>query len=437
MVFRKFYWRIVLRVVILTIALILFSYCMMNALYLRSVYLAVFAILLITELVYYVYRFTKNIELFLVNIQQRDFAIHFQEDDSTFGNLYRQLNNVTSAFKKISTEKEIQHRFLQTLVQHISVGIISFDTRGNVQLVNDSFLKLIGKIRVSSLEHLSTLNASLAKEIQRLKPEETSVVKIEVRNRLENIALNCKEFKLDEHEYKLISLQNITNELNAQELDAWQKLIRVLTHEIMNSIAPIVSLSDTLFKLVQQTKQEEKFQDTLRTGLEAIKIRSEGLQMFADAYRKLTRIPSPEFKKVNAVDLISSIQELLNPELSKRGIKIEVDVENVYMLVDQKLMEQVLINLVWNSMEAVIDVNNGLIKISTHQQESRVILSVSDNGSGIDESIRDKIFVPFFTTKKNGSGIGLALVRQIVQLHKGLLQIDSTPGAGTTIAIIL
>jgi signal transduction histidine kinase len=171
--------------------------------------------------------------------------------------------------------------------------------------------------------------------------------------------------------------------------------------------------------------------------LDAIRVRSEGLQSFTDSYRKLTRIPNPEFKKVSVVSFFNSIKELLAPEFTKRRIRLALKVEQMEILVDQKLMEQVMINLVTNAMEALTGKEDGLITILARHFDGRTQLSIADNGPGIDDLIKDKIFVPFFTTKKNGSGIGLALVRQIVQLHKGELQVESSPNGGTTFTILL
>jgi two-component system nitrogen regulation sensor histidine kinase NtrY len=441
MVFKNFYAVTIFRIILITGMLLLFVWCVINELYLRSVYMGVFSLCMILELFYFVTRFTKNIETFLVNIQQRDFSLHFP-DQNSFGKLYSELNKITLAFKKISTEKEVHNRFLQTLFEHIKVSLVTFDERGKIHLVNKNFLLLIGKPGLTSLEELHKDREELAKTMRELKPEETRVIKFYRQRQLQNLAVQASEFKLEGIHYKLISAQNITNELNAKELEAWQKLIRVLTHEIMNSIAPIVSLSDTLHTAVENEKAQAEDKDlsflkTLYAGLDAIKIRSQGLHSFTEAYRKLTRVPDPLFTTVDVRLFINQVIDLLRSEFEKRNIDLKVDVVSSWIKIDKQLMEQVILNLVWNAIDAVSETSNRTIKISALEIGGRIKISIADNGTGIEDANLDKIFVPFFTTKKNGSGIGLALARQIVQLHNGEVLIESKLNKGTTVTVLV
>jgi nitrogen fixation/metabolism regulation signal transduction histidine kinase len=403
--------------------------------------MGVFASISVVELFFFINRFTNHIQLFLVNIRQRNFTFHFPETSGKFQKLYEEFNHITTVFKKINSEKEVQYRFIQTMLDHINVGIISFDNHGDIQLSNKAFLRLVGKMHLSTVSQLETIHPVLVKAITELKPEETKVVKFHKQNQIHNLALFAASFKLEGKHFTLVSVQDITNELNLNELEAWQKLIRVLTHEIMNSIAPIISLSDTLHAMVErevnERTKESKILDTLKSGLEAIKIRSEGLQIFTDAYRQLTRIPNPEFAIVDMPSFFNSIGALVLPEISKRNINFRLDINSSTAFMDRKLIEQVILNLLWNAIDATAQTHDPEITVSVSTQGEKVKIAIADNGSGIEEATLEKIFIPFFTTKKNGSGIGLAVSRQIVQMHKGELQAASSPNAGTTFTILL
>jgi two-component system nitrogen regulation sensor histidine kinase NtrY len=440
MVFKNFYIQIAIRLIILTGLLLLLSLCIVNDLYLRSIYMAVFATASVVELFFFINRFTKHIQLFLISIRQRDFTFHISETKDKFQELYQELNHITAVFKKINSEKEVQYRFIQTMLDHINVGIISFDDNGDIHLSNNAFLRLVGRVHLSKVSQLETIHPVFLNAITELKPEETKVVKFHRQNHIHNLALFAASFKVENKHFKLVSVQDITNELNLNELEAWQKLIRVLTHEIMNSIAPIVSLSDTLHTMVEKENtdnQAPKVFETLRSGLEAIKVRSEGLQIFTDAYRQLTRIPNPEFSSVELSSFFNSIKALILPEISKRNINFRLNVNLSTAVMDRKLIEQVLLNLLWNAIDATEQTQLPEITVVVSGHGERTKISVADNGSVIEESNLEKIFIPFFTTKKNGSGIGLAVSRQIVQMHKGELQVASSPTTGTTFTILL
>jgi two-component system nitrogen regulation sensor histidine kinase NtrY len=402
--------------------------------------MAVFATASVVELFFFISRFTKHILLFLVNIRQRDFTFHFPEATDKFQRLYQEFNHITAVFQKINSEKQVQYRFIQTMLDHINVGIISFDDNGDIHLSNTAFLRLVGKIHLSTVSQLETLHPVFLNAIAELKPEETKVVKFHKQNHMHNLALFAASFKVENKHFKLVSVQDITNELNLNELEAWQKLIRVLTHEIMNSIAPIVSLSDTLHTMVEKESTDNKAPkvfETLRSGLEAIKLRSEGLQIFTDAYRQLTRIPNPEFSSIELSSFFNSIKALVLPEISKRNINFVINVNSSSAFMDRKLIEQVILNLLWNAIDATEQTNQPEITVTVSGQGEKVKITIADNGTGIEEANLEKIFIPFFTTKKNGSGIGLAVSRQIVQMHKGELQVASLPNTGTTFTILL
>jgi nitrogen fixation/metabolism regulation signal transduction histidine kinase len=438
MAFKNFHIRVLIRLLLLMISLTLVCYCLVTEHYLRSAYAGALVCILLAEFFFFITRFTRHITAFIQSVQERDFSIRFPENsgDKLFSTLYSSLNNLTALFKKISLEKEIKHRYLETLVSHISFGVISYDEEGKVMLVNQAFLKLSRASHLNTLSQLQLKNSPLFEEIQSLEPGKKKLIKLPVDNQMATLALYATAFKLDEEVFKLVSAQNITNELSATEMEAWQRLIKVLTHEIMNSIAPITSLSGSLFE-ISSTKTSDPEWGTIHGGLDAIKTRSEGLLNFTQRYRKLTQIPTPEFQTVKVPDFIEHITRLVQPELDKRKIKLQATVQPATSTFDPSLMEQVVINLIQNAMDAVEKVERPQIAIQFQLEDERFNFKIKDNGMGIASNDLDKIFVPFFTTKKNGSGIGLALSRQIILLHGGQISVQSEIGAGTTISFTL
>lgn len=438
MAFRGFNIRIIIRIALLAISLVMFSYCIVSAWYLRSAYAGILALFQIAELILYISRFTKNISSFLQSIRERDFNIHFAEQKGdAFHELYSSINGITAVYKKISMEKEIKQRYLETLIEHISFGIISFNENGEVILVNQSFLKLAGTLHLATLNQLQTKNKNLFDEVQALKAGQKKLIKLPNSNQIATLTLYATEFKLDDESYRLISAQNITNELSTTEIEAWQRLIKVLTHEIMNSISPIMSLSGTLHEITKSNNQESGNWNTLHTGLEAIKIRSEGLLSFTQRYRELTQIPSPKFQSVQSQTFIEHILQLVQPDLNKHGISLHTKLESAQIVIDTSLLEQAILNIIHNAMDALEGVSSPKIEIQLSRKQERVSIAIADNGVGIEQANLDKIFVPFFTTKQNGSGIGLALSRQIALLHGGEILVQSSVGRGTVFTIII
>jgi len=438
MAFKRFHIGLVLRVLLLTVGLSLFSFCIVNGLYLRSAYAGVLVVVLVTELIFHISKFTRNITIFLESVRQRDFSIHFTEskNDKLLNNLYESLNGLTTLFKTISVEKEIKHRYIETLVKHVSFGIISFDEHENVMAVNEAFKILSGITFLDKLSQVKIKNPLLANEIIALNPGRKKVIKLPIDNKMITLSLYASEFKLDEQAYKLVSVQNITNELSATEIEAWQRLISVLTHEIMNSISPITSLSSSLHDLTKAEPSDQHWK-TLHTGLDAIKTRSEGLLNFTQRYRKLTQVPTPEFQTVNLTDFVGHLIRLVKPEIEKRKIELRTNIQSRTATFDPALAEQAIINLIQNAMDAVENVSNPVVNVEVHQQGDRLKFTIHDNGPGIHAQDIDKIFVPFFTTKKNGSGIGLALARQIAILHGGEISVQSEIGKGTIFVLTL
>jgi nitrogen fixation/metabolism regulation signal transduction histidine kinase len=395
------------------------------------------------------YRFTsqtnRKLTRFLESVKYSDFISGFTSDNklgSSFRELNVAFNEVLEAFRKARSEKEEHWQYLNTIVQQVRTGILSFDTDGNIQLMNANAKRFIGMANVKNIHELEKYNLKLYQALQEVQPGRSTLYKSSTEFLL---TLQATELRIRGNTVKLITLQNIQNELQRQELEAWQNLTRVLRHEIMNSITPISSLTSTLREILDHEliKKDHTYElkaegaDDLRDGLETIENRSKGLIKFIDAYREYTSLPQPKLKTVGVKALIEKVSQLLKPELKKTNIRFSALCESEYLTVqaDEEMIEQVLINLIKNAIEANDQSENARIEVKGTYTENAVIITITDNGPGIIPEAIDRIFVPFFTTKKTGSGIGLALSRQIMQMHNGSLTVTSEPYVKTTFTL--
>jgi two-component system nitrogen regulation sensor histidine kinase NtrY len=441
MVFKNFRFQVVLRVIILTLTITILAWCVVYEFYLRSIYLAVGTLILVIEFIWYADRFNRDVKTFMIGLQQRDFTTRYQSSGKgkSHDELYEVLNSISDSFKKLSTEKEIQYRYLEMLVEHLRVSILSMDAEEKIHLANQAVKDLFQKEVLTSLKSLEPYGESLVTTLRGIKTGETKLVKLRISNELLQLSIHASEFKLDDRYYKLISMQNIRTELDAREMEAWQKLIRVLSHEIMNSVSPIISLSETLHGLVQGNRTlQVADHESLNKGLDAIRIRSEGLFNFTQSYRQLTGIPQLNLKQITGLSLMHRVQVLMHSKISEHGIHFQVSGIDQTIVVDPELMEHVLINLVLNAIEALKGKDNPFITLhSSKNAKGNFCIHVRDNGEGMDEVTAEKIFIPFFTTRKSGSGIGLALSKQILQLHNADIQLYTERGKGTEFVIVL
>jgi signal transduction histidine kinase len=440
MLFKNFHLKIVIRIILIAITIGILSYCLLTAYYIRAFYISIIILIQVSELIRFIIGFTKNITTLFQSIEERDFSIHFTEEkfDDTFKSLYTSLNRLNNLFSKINSEKEVKQRYVESIIEHISFGILSYDQSGKVNLVNQAFLRFAGLSSMHSIKQAEHKNKILAEAILNLKSGEKKLLKLQSTHQILNLSLYATVFKLEDNTHTLISAHNISNELSVTEMEAWQRLIKVLTHEIMNSISPILSLSSSLHKLTEY-KSHDAAEDwsTLNRGLEAINIRSDGLLNFTKRYRELTQIPSPKFERIKVHEFLTQIVELISPEFQKREIKLKQEFQATEALLDNSLIQQVIMNLLQNALDSLEGKQGGEVSLELQRVAERISISVRDDGEGIDPNHLDKIFIPFFTTKKHGSGIGLSLSRQIALLHGGELFVQSKPGVGSCFTLVL
>ncbi|MGB1243020.1 MAG: sensor histidine kinase, partial [Chitinophagales bacterium] len=387
---------------------------------------------LIVELIYYVERTNRDLKNFLLAIKYRDFANTFTLTNlsPSHNELKEAFNIITNEFQNLRAEKESNHQYLQNVVEHVGIALICFDNDGKIQLMNQAAQRMLHKPYLQSIQALKHVDKDLLYMLQKLKSGERELAKLVIQDEILNLAVEATEFKLQDKYYKLISLQNIRSELDEKELEAWQKLIRVTTHEIMNSVTPIISLTELINTLIEDEEGNQKPLDEIhpediedmRQGLHTIENRSKGLLRFVNAYRSIYKQPKPNFQKVVVQDLLQRLAVLFKSEWQQRNIRFEMNLPpyELVMTADPELLEQVLINLLKNAMQAVERKSDAHIQLNVFRTvENRTIIQVEDNGGGIPEELKEQVFIPFFTTKDKGSGVGLSLSRQIMRLHKG------------------
>lgn len=396
---------------------------------------------------YNLYRFHRKtfdeLDKFVEAVQYKDFSRHFEvkRAPAEIRALRQSFNSINEAFKVVTKEKETQYQYLQKILELVNTGILSFeDETGEVLWMNESLKQMLQIPYLKSLKMLAKRDEELFNEIIQLKPGEGKIVIIHTEKGNFKALTSATAFQTGEKRYKLIAFQNINAAVDETESKAWQQLLSVMTHEIMNSVAPISSLAGTLQNRLKQTVAEpqELVLDDIGLGIDTIKKRSESLLKFAETYRSLNKISEPDVSRIYIRDLFENIFSLMEPTLEQKGIEMEIVLKdmNIILEADVALIEQVLINLVVNAMEAVKEKEEKRITLSAElDNRPKVLIKVTDNGKGMDDEILERIFIPFFTTRKNGSGIGLSLCRQIMRIHKGNLQVQSKPDQGSVFTL--
>jgi two-component system nitrogen regulation sensor histidine kinase NtrY len=449
MVFRSFRINCVLRIIALSATIGLFFWLLSRTRQYAAMFIVGLIILYeIYALIVYVDRTNRELARFFESIKYEDFSQSFStaKKGGSFAPLLRALSEVTDAFRKTRAEKEEHYHYLQTVVQHVGVGLIVFQPDGDVELINNAAKKLLRVPYLKNIRSLESMNKKLVTTLLSLKPRDRALVKIEGEEEILQLMLYATEFRLGGRVFTLVSLQNIRSEIESTEIEAWQKLIRVLTHEIMNSITPISSLASTINGLIREMgmslsgadkADSEQIEDIIR-ALQTIQKRSDGLLHFVDAYRNLTLLPAPKFQIFALRELLARAAKIMEANIKNKNIRFELTIEpeTLELIADPELIEQVLINLQLNALQAVEGQPEAGIRLSARlDSRGRVLVQVSDNGPGIPEENLEKIFIPFFSTKEGGSGIGLSLSRQIMRLHNGTISVSSRPGEETVFTL--
>lgn len=438
---KRIEFKIFVRILLLFTTLMIASYLIISSLFTYFLLLLPIIIYQLAELYRFQYKTQKELTQFIESIHYRDFSRHFDVKNAPveLQPLREGFNQITSTLKDISKEKETSHQYLQKILELIDTGILSYDLEnGEVIWMNESLKKMLQIPYLKTIYSLNRRDEELHNAIVSLKPGESKIAMVHLENRTFKILLSATAFNTSGKKFLLVAFQNINEALDETESKAWQKLLSVMTHEIMNSVAPISSLADTLKNRLEKSIEHLDNHDgavhDLEIGIDTIKRRSESLLKFAETYRNLNKITKPNLKKVYVRDIFENLYQLMEPTLDQKNIEMEIVLKDpgLEVEIDPSLIEQVLINLIVNAKEALKDQAQGRITLTGMvSSKGRVLIKVADNGTGIPEDILENIFIPFFSTKKTGSGIGLSLCKQIMMLHKGNITVHSVPGEGS------
>ena len=450
MISRNLYFQLILRVLaIVVISLTAGVIYIEKSSFTLPILCLILEVPVVYNLISYLNTTNRKISYFFDSVQNNDSTLMFPTNISNkpINELYKQMNRVNARIQQLRIESQQNEQYFQTLIEHVGTGIVTFNSKGFVLHANSSARKMFGMEVFTHLHQLERINRSLYQAVLNIKPFEKRMVSIATERGTNELSLKAVSFKTQKEELVLLSVQDIRNELDEKELDSWMKLIRVLMHEIMNSIAPITSLSQSLSNLftidgreiLPQEINEKTIRSTVR-GLNVIGEQGNGLIQFVESYRKLTRLPKPEKKLFKIEDLINRIKVLYSSLENSNRVKLTVVINppEMELFADENLISQVMLNLLKNAIESLkIREKEGSIRVTVDvTANNHPEICVSDNGPGIPPEIMEQIFVPFFTTRESGSGIGLSLSRQIMRLHGGSLQVRSLPDIETTFYMI-
>jgi two-component system, NtrC family, nitrogen regulation sensor histidine kinase NtrY len=388
-----------------------------------------------------------DLEKFFSSVRDHDSSIRFPEKakNSSFGKLHDRMNQLNTIIQNVKIENERTGQFLQSVVDHVDIGLMSFDMTGNIEIYNRAAKRFLNVQEPRHLSSLKTVNDEILDIISTIKSGQEILHKMKIDNLVQSILVKSTELKFESNVIKLVSFQNITNELDKKELDSWQRLIRVLTHEIMNSISPITSLTGVISGYFKKREDEnpvppEKIDNQIisktLSGLNTIEETGKGLLDFVDKYRSLTSLPKPNFSKFTVESLFRKCKILMESNIpANLKVILSVNPEDISIEADYSQVEQILINLIKNGVEALSGKKNGTIHLKAFRADDSAVIQVEDNGTGISADILEDIFVPFYTTKVNGSGIGLSLSKQIMQNHGGTISVNSSTEKGSVFTL--
>lgn len=438
-------FQIIIRIIAIALTLfLLFQLASSDAFSLTIILVLTLVIVQVAALIKFVDKTNQGIIDFFEAIKNNDLSIPKQNlgNDAYSNYLHNQFEMVIKKLKKAKLTKDVRQQYLTTIVQHVGIGLVTFNEKGEIQIMNIAAKRLLKIENIKNISGLNPISKELVKCFWELKTGGRSLITVEIGGDEQQLSVYAIELTLGDEHFKLISLQNIRSELEEKEMEAWQKLVRVLTHEIMNSVTPISSLAYTVEGEIvnhldhcekEATIGKEDLED-IHLAVQTIQRRSDGLIRFVNDFRSLTHTPEPKIQMVSVMELFDQISVLLKHEINSNNIKFIVNVkpQNLALSIDPELIQQVLINLIKNAVQALEERENKIIELMAHQDEkNNTLFILKDNGPGIEEEAQTKIFIPFFTTKKSGSGIGLSLSRQIMRQHNASISVKSKVDEGT------
>ncbi len=402
--------------------------------------LGFFFLLIISFRMFSRHRFLlKQMVEFSEAVKYRDFTRRFvvKSEKTAEGKLYSAFNQINDVYKNISIDQALQHQYLNKVINMLDTAIIFYDAdSGKVIWLNDAFKDLFQVPHLGNISGMEKRHPELYQKTMQLKVGKHQMETAHSSKGKIKLLMQSSGFETQDGSFRIIVYQNINEAIDETETRAWHKLLRVLTHEIMNSIGPISSLAETLHDRLEHWEGEQEIDD-LKLGIFTIKRRSEGLLQFAKSYRLINKVDQPQFSEILVIQLFENIYQLLEPTLIQKNIDVDIIIKNTRMILraDLNLLEQVIINLLLNAIEAVKEVEEPYISLSAIETRDVIQLKIQDNGGGMSPEIQEQIFTPFFTTKKTGTGVGLTLSKQIMLMHGGNISVDSKEGEGSTFTL--
>ncbi len=391
---------------------------------------AIVIVLQVVGLLHYVQAHIDTLEDFFAAINYEDFTRRFVEDDVD-AELKEAFNRIIGKFREASADREIQAVYLATVVKHVPVPFIAAKSDGTLTLVNNPARRLTGLSALHHFDQLASLDPELPALMQSIEPGGRQLLQTRLRDVPAELRVSVSEIRIAGETERLYSIENLSGELTARESSAWRNLIRVLTHEIMNTLTPVASLAQTAAGMLDQPDALHEIREPVMT----IARRSEGLMNFVSQYRELLKMPLPNPQTIQVSDALHDVVALMSNELSGVDAEISVVPESIEIQADRQLLDQVLLNVVKNALDAMQDTDAPQLRLGGKMYQGRVQIEIRDNGAGIADDVLDEIFIPFFTTKRDGSGIGLSLCRQIMIAHHGDIVIESGED-GTTVGLL-
>ncbi len=446
MAYKNFYISVIIRILLILATCIWFAEAIRNP---RNIYtltvVSGLVILQVISLINSINRVNRSISTFFDGIHEIGSSVrpHFRVENASFRDLSRAIGRVAGIIEEARKVNEKQLQYFRFVIGNIPAGLIVVDWDGKINEVNRSARTILKVDNLSKLSDLGTKYAAMQEEIHRFEPGYAKTMKLKINNSFEYINLRIAGFRSENENLKIITLQNITNEMEENELISWQKLTRVLTHEIMNSLTPISSLTEAArrclnspeIEKIEGKHQVERIRDAL-LNLDLIDERNASVRNFVSSYKRVSQVPALNLVRMNISDIVENNIMAMKSELEHKNIKVIKEYEDCPDTdLDEKLVGQVITNLVKNAVEAMTNVRKKILTLRTYTQYGRISIDIADSGKGIPDDEIENIFTPFFTTKKEGMGIGLSLSRQIMRLHKGNIKVISCPGERTTFTL--
>lgn len=456
MAFKKFSILIIIRTVLAITTTVVMTFALTQPGYhATTVFLILLLIMQFTEILRFVSKTNAELVRFLDAARYADYSQRFElsEMGAGFEELGEAFTDIITRLHRERANQEEKLRHLKAVIEHVPVPLISIHQNDRVTLWNNSARRLFGAHTVTNLDDLATFDSDFPKQLQSIIAGERKLISITIDNIEHRLSVAATQIITAEQQEVLLSLQDIENELALAQIQAWQELVSVLTHEIMNSITPVASLATTAVDLVEdakgkmaQTEQvandlSSEVEQDLEDALDAVKTvarRSDGLMQFVTSYRQLTRLPVPNKKTVSVADIFNHVQSLIAQQWQRDNLELHIDItpSTLDLNIDADMVEQILINLLQNAQQALTGVTTPQVSLSAFLNvRGHIVIEVADNGTGVPADLASQVFVPFFTTKKEGSGVGLALARQVMLAHNGKIALRTNSQGGATFSL--